>query len=111
MRKFVVVILITLLASPRVMMAQESVDEIDLEVVRLLSLNNEQAVAYSTIMQRRRTAFRNLKPRRWEQQMAFYGETFDLLKPVLTEEQHIQFMAYIDSFIEAAQDEEFQVIE
>jgi hypothetical protein len=88
-------------------LAQESVDEIDLEVVKLLSLNDEQAVTYSTIMQRRRTAFRNLKPRRWKQQMAFYEETFDMLKPVLTEEQHIRFVAYMGSFIDVAQDEEF----
>lgn len=106
MRKFAVVFTVALLVLPRVVMALEPVDEIDLEVVSLLSLNQEQAVAYSTIMQRRRTAFRNLKPRHWEQQMAFYEETFDMLKPVLTEEQYIRFVAYMDSFIEVAQDVE-----
>jgi hypothetical protein len=107
MRKFAIVFVIVLFASLGVAKAQEPVDEIDLEVVRLLSLNIAQAVAYSTIMQRRRIAFRSLKPRNWEQQMAFYKETFDMLKPVLTKEQHMRFMAYIDSFIEGEQDEEF----
>jgi hypothetical protein len=107
MRKVAALFIIVLLASPRVMMAQESVDEIDLEVVRLLSLNDEQALTYSAIMQRRRTAYRNLQPRRWEQQMAFYEETFDMLKTVLSEQQHIRFVAYMNSFIEVAQDEEF----
>jgi hypothetical protein len=97
--------MIALLASPRVIMAQESVDEIDLEVVRLLHLNNKRAVAYSAIMQQRRKAFRNLRTRQLEQQMTFYEETFELLKPVLTEEQYIRFVAYMDSFIEVAQDD------
>ncbi len=105
MRKVVVVFMIALLISPRVMMAQGSVDEIDLEVVGLLGLNKERAVAYSAIMQQRRKAFRNLKPVRWEQQMAFYEETFDMLKPVLTKEQYIRFLAYMDSFIEVEQDD------
>lgn len=107
MRKFNIVFIIALYASLGVAIAREPVDEIDLEVVRLLNLNDAQAVAYSAIMQRRRLAFRNLNPRHWEQQMAFYKETFDMLKPVLTEEQHIRFVAYIDSFIEMEQNEEF----
>ena len=37
--------------------------------------------------------------------MAFYEETYDMLKPVLTGEQYIRFLAYMDSFIEVAQDE------
>ncbi|MEJ2393749.1 MAG: hypothetical protein P8Z77_03035 [Candidatus Thiodiazotropha sp.] len=105
MMKFAVVIIIVLLALPSVVMALEPVDEIDLEVVSLLNLNEAQAVAYSAIMQQRRTAFRDLKPGRREQQMAFYEETYDMLKPVLTGVQYIRFLAYMDSFIEVAQDE------
>jgi hypothetical protein len=61
MSKFTLIILLVLLAPTRILMAQELVDEIDLEVVRLLSLDQEQAIAYSTIMQRQRVAFRSLK--------------------------------------------------
>ena len=107
MAKFAFIIMLALLAPTRMLLAQELVDEIDLEVVRLLSLDQEQAVAYSAIMQRQRVAFSSLKSSRWEQQKVFYEETFNMLKPVLTEEQYIRFVGYIDSFIEMEQDEDF----
>ena len=76
MKKYTFVFMIALLVLTSAVMAREPVDEIDLEVVSLLSLNYDRAVAYSAIMQRQRAVFRTLKPRRWEQQKAFYEETF-----------------------------------
>jgi hypothetical protein len=101
MKKFNLVFMITLLVLSSNAMAQGAVDEIDLEVVSLLSLNDQEAVAYSAIMQRQRALYRTLKPSRWEQQLAFYEETFARLKPVLSAQQHVRFVAYMDSFIEA----------
>ena len=111
MTKYTYVFMIALLNFTSVAMAQESVNEIDLEVVGLLSLNYEQAVAYSAIMERQRAVFRTLKPRGWEQQKAFYEETFVKLKPVLTEEQYIRFVAYMDSFLEATPEEYLLVMD
>ena len=66
---------------------------------------------YSAIMQRQRAAYRILNQRSLEQQMAFYQQTFTKLKPVLSKEQHIRFVAYMDSFIEAIPDEELVAME
>ena len=106
---FVFMMMLLILTSE--VMAQKAVDEIDLEVVSLLRLNDEQAVAYSTVMQRERERFRSLKLRRWEQHRAFYEETFARLKPVLTEKQHMRFVRYMDSFLEAIPDEELVAME
>jgi hypothetical protein len=111
MTKFAFIFMIALLVLNSEVLAQQPVDEIDLEVVRLLNLNQEQAIAYSTIMQQQRAAYSTLKPRRWEQQKAFYDETFARLKPVLTGEQYIRFVAYMDSFLEAIPDENLLVME
>jgi len=111
MLKHTFIFMIALLVLTSEVMAQVSVDEIDLEVVGLLSLNDEQAVAYSAIMQKQRAVFLTLKPRRWEQQKAFYEDTFARLKPVLTEEQYFRFVAYMDSFLEATPDEDLLVME
>lgn len=115
MTKFTFIFMIALLVLTGEVMAQKQtrppVDEIDLEVVSLLDLNDEQAVAYSSIMQQQRAVFRTLKLRRWEQHKAFYDETYARLKPVLTAEQHIRFVAYMDSFIEAIPDGDLLAME
>ena len=111
MKKYAFVFMIAQLVLSSAVMAREPVDAIDLEVVVLLSLNDEQAVAYSAVMQQQRALFRSLQPRGWQQQMAFYQQTFSKLKPVLTEEQHIRFVAYMDSFIEATPDENLLAME
>lgn len=104
-------LMIALLVLPGELIAREVVHEIDLEVVSLLGLSDEQALAYSTIMQRQRAVYRNLQPRHWEQQKAFYEETYARLRPVLTGEQYLRFLAYMDSFIEATPDDELLVME
>lgn len=101
MKKYAVVLMIALLTLPKVVLAREAVDEIDLEVIRLLGMNSEQSVAYSLVMQQQRVEFRIRKPLDWVQQQAFYEETFARVKPVLNEEQYIRFIAYMDSFLEA----------
>ena len=106
MTKYIFIFVVMLQVLSRVAMAQEPVDEIDLEVVGLLSLTHEQAVAYSAVMQRQRVVFRTREPRGWDEQKAFYQETFARLKPVLSREQHIRFVAYMDSFLEAIPDED-----
>ncbi len=111
MLKYTFIFMIALLVLTSVVMAQEPVDEIDLEVVSLLSLDDEQAVAYSAIMQKQRAVFRTLKPRSWEQQKAFYEDTFAMLMPVLTDEQYFRFVAYMDSFLEATPYEDLLVME
>ena len=111
MKKIAFVFMLAQLVLSSVVMAQDRVDVIDLEVVVLLSLDDEQAVAYSAIMQQQRALFRTQQPRGWQQQMAFYQETYARLKPVLTEQQHIRFVAYMDSFIEATPDEELLAME
>ena len=111
MTKYAFVLMIVQLVFSSVAMAQGAVHEIDLEVVELLSLTDEQAVTYSTIMQRQRAIYARLKPRHWEQQKAFYDQTYARLKPVLTGEQYIRFLAYMDSFIEAISDEELVAME
>ena len=111
MTKCRVVLMLALLVLSGISGAQESVDEIDLEVIILLGLNNEQAMAYSLIMQQQRAEFRTLKPAGWVQQKRFYEKTFARLEPVLTEEQHIRFVAYMDSFLEAVPDEALLAME
>lgn len=111
MTKYAFIILIAQLAFTSAVMAGEPVHEIDLEVVDLLSLDDQQALAYSAIMQRQRAEYRSLNPRRWEQQKAFYDETFARLRPVLTGEQYIRFLAYMDSFLEAMPEEDLLVME
>jgi hypothetical protein len=111
MKNYAFVFMIELLVLTSEVMAQQSVDKIDLEVAVLLSLNDEQALAYSAIMQRQREVFQTLKPSRWEQQKAFYDETFARLKPVLTEEQYVRFVGYMDSFMEAMPEGELLVME
>jgi hypothetical protein len=103
--------MLALLVFSGITKAQESVDKIDLEVVVLLSLNKEQAIAYSSIMQQQRAEFRALKPAGWSQQKIFYEKTLARLKPVLTEEQHIRFVAYMDSFLEEIPDESMLAME
>ena len=101
MTKFINVLIVTLSLLTSNVLAQKAVDEIDLEVVQLLNMNQQQAVSYSIIMQRQRESYQILQPTHWQQKLAFYEETYDKLKSVLSEEQHIRFIAYMDSFIEA----------
>lgn len=111
MTKYSFVFMLTMLVLTKLAIAGEPVAEVDLEVVGLLSLNHEQAVAYSAIMQRQRVVFRTLKPRGWQQHKAFYQETFSRLKPVLSAEQYSRFVAYMDSFLEAIPEEDLLVME
>lgn len=46
-----------------------------------------------------------------EQQKAFYQETFARVRPVLTGDQYIRFVAYMDSFLEAIPEEGLLVME
>jgi hypothetical protein len=111
MKKYSLVFMIALLVSTSAAIAGESVDEIDLEVVALLSLNDKQALAYSAIMRQQRVLFRTQQPRGWAQQKVFYAKTFARVKPVLTEEQYIRFVGYMDSFLEAVPDEALLAME
>ena len=111
MMKLAFILMIALRILSGEVMAREQVDEIDLEVVSLLNLDGEQAVAYSAIMQRQRALYRTLQPTGWTQQRAFYRDTFDKLKPVLSEEQHLRFVGYMDSFLEAIPADDLLVME
>ena len=111
MTKYTFVFMMALQLFSSVAMAEQPVAEIDQEVVHLLSLNEEQAVSYSTIMQRQRAVYQVLQPQGWAQQMAFYEQTFDRLKPVLTEVQHIRFVAYMNSFMEATPEQDLVAME
>lgn len=111
MTRYRLVFLLVLLVLTNTALAQESVDEIDQEVVILLSLNNEQALAYSSIMQQQRVMFDELKPSGWAQQQAFYQATYTRVKRVLTEQQYMRFVAYMDSFLESIPDDELLAME
>lgn len=110
MNNFTFLFIIPLLVFTTQVMAREAVHEIDLEVVSLLSLDDAQAVAYSAVMQQQRAVYRSRSPRGWEQQRAFYQQTFARLKPVLTAEQHVRFVGYMDSFLEAIPEQDLLVV-
>lgn len=106
MNKSVLMLLAVLLSSASVI-AETGVTyaEVDREIIELLALNDEQALAYLAIMFKQRDVFRTRRDRQWDQQLAFYEETYAMLKPVLTEQQLATFIGIIDSVIEDTQDE------
>ncbi len=110
MKRFTIITLIALLASVSVSaqenqtpidpVPQEKVDDIDKEMIDLLMLQGEQITAYSKIIQKQRKAFLALQPHQWQQQLALYEETIEVLKSVLTPGQHSRFVGYLGCLIE-----------
>lgn len=90
---------------------QETYTEVDWQMIEQLALNQEQALAYLAIMRKQREAFFALKSRNWPQQLALYQETFAMLKPVLNDKQHAEFVAIINSVIEDVEVQDFLVTE
>ena len=74
--------------------------EVDREMIGLMQLDPQQAVSYRQIMNRQRQSFARLAPGQWQQELALYRETFRLLEPVLSAEQHRIFVGVINSVIE-----------
>ncbi|OZG74650.1 hypothetical protein BTA51_06595 [Hahella sp. CCB-MM4] len=108
MKKFVLMIIVALLASmTAVVKAEEPYADVDKEMIELLALNSEQASAYIEIMQKQREEFLALKTRDWQEELALYKETYAMLEPVLTKKQHAQFVAIINSVVESTAEEEF----
>ncbi len=108
MKKIVIIFFVVLLlaSTTGITKAQETYAEIDQEMVEQLGLNSEQASAYSVIMEKQREAFFALKSWEWHDELALYRETFALLKPVLSDKQHAEFVAIINSIIEDTGEEE-----
>ncbi len=109
MKKFVLIFFVIMLlgTTAGITKARETYAEIDQEMIEQLGLNSEQASAYSAIMEKQREAFFALKSWEWHDELALYRETFSLLKPVLSEKQHAEFVAIINSVIEDTGEEEF----
>jgi hypothetical protein len=80
-------------------------------MIQQLALDPDQAFAYLEIIQRQRELFLGLQPNKWQQELALYHETFALLKPVLTLEQHAIFVGIINSVIEQTEDENLLAME
>ncbi len=111
MKKFMITVVILLLVSTSAGAdAREMYAEVDQEMIELLALKHDQALAYLTIIEKRRELFLELKTREWQQELAFYQETFAMLKPVLTRKQHATFVAIINSVIEDTEDRELLVM-
>ncbi len=121
MKRIIFIVFIALLASTSVSAyAQEfsqeivqvsNIDEIDREMVELLTLNPAQAVAYSKIMQHQRQAFLALQADQWQAQLALYEETIEILKTVLNEHQHTQFITVLGCLIEETHSPEYLALE
>lgn len=106
MNKSVLMLLVVLLTSTNVIAETgASYAEVDREMIELLALNDKQALAYLAIMLKQREVFRARQYQEWEQQLAFYEETYAMLKPVLTEQQLGKFIGIIDSVIEDTEEE------
>ncbi len=111
MKRIMLILVIMLLTSTSV--AAEAGDmyaEADREMIELLALNHDQALAYLAIIEKQRELFLALKAREWQQELAFYQQTFALLKPVLTRKQYVQFVGIINSVIEDTNDNELLVM-
>ncbi len=111
MKRIMLILVIMLLASTSV--AAEAGDmyaEADREMIELLALNHDQALAYLAIIEKQRELFLALKAREWQQELAFYQQIFALLKPVLTRKQYVQFVGIINSVIEDTNDNELLVM-
>lgn len=112
MNKSVLMLLAVLLTSTNVIAETGATyAEVDREMIELLALNDQQALAYLTIMLKRRDVFLAIQDQDWEQHLAFYEQTYALLKPVLTEQQLAKFIGIIDSVIEDTEEEDFLVME
>jgi hypothetical protein len=111
MKKFILMVVMVLLASTGVFAdAGDTYAEVDREMIELLGLNSSQAVAYVAIIEKQRALFLALKGQEWEQELAFYQQTFALLKPVLSGRQYAQFVGIINSVIEDTEKKEFLVM-
>jgi hypothetical protein len=107
MKRFIIIVSILLIASTSAgAEAQEMYAEDDREMIALLGLKQDQALAYVRIMEKRREVFLQLQARQWQQELAFYHETFAMLRPVLTRKQLAKFVAVINSVIEDTEDGE-----
>ena len=100
------VAIITLSISTSVFAQTEEIyAEVDRKMIRLLALNEAQASAYREVISQQRQLFLKLDAADWQQELALYRETFALLRPVLTEQQHARFVGIINSVIETPGDD------
>ena len=91
--------------------ADQSYDDVDREMIQLLNLDAGQVPAYLAIIRAQRQRFLALQPGEWQQELALYHETFAQLKAVLTAEQHVLFVGFINSAIEHVADDELLAME
>ncbi len=111
MKKIIIIVTILLLASTVAVAETEGMySEVDQEMVELLGLKQDQALAYLLIMEQRRALFLELQAREWQQELAFYHETYAMLEPVLTRKQLAIFVAIINSTIEDTEEKELLVM-
>ena len=97
------VLLVLLILSPLigvVAKADQGFHEVDQQMITQLGLDRDQAAAYLQIIKRQRALFLSLEPGVWQQELALYRETFELLKPVLSAQQHAMFVGIVNSVIE-----------
>lgn len=112
MKKFMVMVVIMLLPfASFIAQAGDAYTETDREMIELLALNQSQAVAYVAIMAKQREIYLNLKAQQWQQELAFYQQTFALLEPLLSSRQYAQFVGIINSVIEDTEDNEVLVMQ
>ncbi len=112
MKNFILMLIMMLLASVSVALeASETYTEVDQEMIQLLDLNPSQARAYIAIIEKQRALYLLQTPQNWQQELAFYQQTFTLLRPVLSSQQHAQFVGIINSVIEDTGDQEMVVME
>ena len=111
MKNFILMLIMMLLASVSAALeAAETYTEVDQEMIQLLGLNPSQSREYVAIMQKQRALLLVQKPQNWQQELAFYHQTFALLRPILTSRQHAQFIGVINSVIEDTGEQELVVM-
>lgn len=108
--KISTLILILIIGIAGTTMAQASVD-IDREMIEELALEGEQINSYRIIMQKQRFTLLSLSSQQWAQQRHIYEETIELLKTVLTPQQHSQFVGLISCMMDEEMGHELLAME
>ena len=111
MKMMVTIILWLLVSTAAIAETLDQVEDVDGHMIQLLDLDPKQAAGYRLVMEQQRRLFFQLKPGDWQQELALYRETFALLLPVLSAEQHVVFVGIINSVIEDSRDEQFLAME
>jgi hypothetical protein len=105
MKKIMLIVLMLWASTSIAAEAGDMYAEVDREMIELLALSQDQAIAYKTVIEKQRELFLTLNAGEWQQELAFYQQTFALLKEVLTDRQYVQFVGIINSVIEDSNDD------